>query len=85
VIHRSMMNMMMLTSQLADRDHTLAFHQAIFEAIRRHDGAEAERLRMSIRKNTARKRLSAKASRYAVLSIGNSNPRVAAHIAWKCL
>ena len=87
VIHRSMMNMMMLTSQLVDRDHTLAFHQAIFEAIRRRDGAEAERhmrdhlidaralllqarqseaddrLRKSIRKNTASKRLSAKAGR----------------------
>jgi GntR family transcriptional repressor for pyruvate dehydrogenase complex len=82
-----MMNMMMLTSQLVDRDHTLAFHQAIFEAIRRRDGAEAERhmrdhlidaralllqarqseaddrLRKSIRKNTASKRLSAKAGR----------------------
>jgi GntR family transcriptional repressor for pyruvate dehydrogenase complex len=81
VIHRSMMNMMMLTSQLVDRDHTLAFHQAIFEAIQRRDGPEAERhmrqhlvdaralllqarqseanerLRRSIRKNTAKKRL----------------------------
>jgi GntR family transcriptional repressor for pyruvate dehydrogenase complex len=38
-----MMNMMMLTSQLVDRDHTLAFHQAIFQAIQRHDGPEAER------------------------------------------
>jgi GntR family transcriptional repressor for pyruvate dehydrogenase complex len=87
VIHRSMMNMMMLTSQLVDRDHTLAFHQAIFEAIQRRDGAEAERhmrdhlidapahllqaqqseaderLRKSIRKNTAKKRLAVKAGR----------------------
>jgi GntR family transcriptional regulator, transcriptional repressor for pyruvate dehydrogenase complex len=85
VIHRSMMNMMMLTAQMVDRDHTLAFHQAIFEAIQRRDGAEAERhmrnhlidaralllqarqsqaderLRSSIRKNTARKRVSVKA------------------------
>jgi len=76
-----MMNMMMLTSQMVDRDHTLAFHQAIFEAIQRRDGPEAERhmrqhlvdaralllqarqseanerLRRSIRKNTAKKRL----------------------------
>jgi GntR family transcriptional repressor for pyruvate dehydrogenase complex len=43
VIHRSLMNMMMLTSQLVDRDHTLAFHQAIFESIQRRDGLEAER------------------------------------------
>jgi GntR family transcriptional regulator, transcriptional repressor for pyruvate dehydrogenase complex len=87
VIHRSMMNMMMLTSQLVDRDHTLAFHQAIFEAIQRGDGAEAERhmrdhlidaralllqarqsqaderLRKSIRKNSARKRSAVKAGR----------------------
>jgi GntR family transcriptional regulator, transcriptional repressor for pyruvate dehydrogenase complex len=87
VIHRSMMNMMMLTSQLVDRDHTLGFHQAIFEAIQRRDGAEAERhmrdhlidaralllqarqseaderLRKSIRKNTAKKRLAVKAGR----------------------
>ncbi|MBT9331548.1 FadR/GntR family transcriptional regulator [Paracidobacterium acidisoli] len=43
VIHRSMMNMMMLTSQMVDRDHTLAFHQAIYEAIARGNGAEAAR------------------------------------------
>jgi DNA-binding FadR family transcriptional regulator len=82
-----MMNMMMLTAQMVDRDHTLAFHQAIFEAIQRRDGPEAERhmrdhlidaralllqarqseanerLRKSIRKDTAPKRLSAKATR----------------------
>jgi GntR family transcriptional regulator, transcriptional repressor for pyruvate dehydrogenase complex len=87
VIHRSMMNMMMLTSQLVDRDHTLAFHQAIFEAIQRRDGPEAERhmrdhlidaralllqarqseaderLRKSIGKNTAKKRVAVKAVR----------------------
>src|ERR1700691_6307060 len=87
VIHRSLINMMMLTSQLVDRDHTLAFHQAIFESIQGRDGLEAERhmrdhlidaralllqarqseaderLRKSIRKNTARKRLSVKAAR----------------------
>ena len=33
----------MLTSQLVDRDHTLAFHRSIFEAIQRRDAAEAER------------------------------------------
>ena len=43
VIHRSLMNMMMLTSQLVDRDHTLAFHRSIFKAIERRDAAEAER------------------------------------------
>ena len=43
VIHRSLLNMMMLTSQLVDRDHTLAFHQAIFESIRLHNPGEAER------------------------------------------
>jgi GntR family transcriptional repressor for pyruvate dehydrogenase complex len=87
VIHRSLMNMMMLTSQLVDRDHTLAFHQAIFESIQRRDGLEAERhmrdhlidaralllrarqsqaderLRKSIRQNTASKRLAGKTAR----------------------
>jgi GntR family transcriptional repressor for pyruvate dehydrogenase complex len=43
VIHRSMMNMMMLTSQLVTQEHTLAFHQAIYSAIARHNGAEAAR------------------------------------------
>ena len=43
VIHRSLLNMMMTTAQLVDRDHTLAFHQAIFESINQHDPPEAER------------------------------------------
>src|ERR1700761_5932216 len=43
VIHRSMLNMMMTTSQLVDREHTLAFHQAIFQSIRQRNGADAER------------------------------------------
>jgi GntR family transcriptional repressor for pyruvate dehydrogenase complex len=43
VIHRSLLNMMMMTAQLVDRDHTLAFHQSIFESIQRRDSAEAER------------------------------------------
>jgi GntR family transcriptional regulator, transcriptional repressor for pyruvate dehydrogenase complex len=43
VIHRSLFNMIMLTSQLVDRDHTLAFHQAIFESIRLRNGGDAER------------------------------------------
>jgi len=43
VIHRSLLNMMMMTAQLVDRDHTLAFHQAIFESIQRRDPTEAER------------------------------------------
>ena len=43
VIHRSLLNMMMLTSQLVDRDHTLVFHKAIFAAIQQRDAAEAER------------------------------------------
>jgi GntR family transcriptional repressor for pyruvate dehydrogenase complex len=42
VIHRSLLNMMMMTSQLVDRDHTLAFHQAIFESIQQRDPAKAE-------------------------------------------
>jgi GntR family transcriptional regulator, transcriptional repressor for pyruvate dehydrogenase complex len=87
VIHRSLLNMMMLTSQLVDRDHTLAFHQAIFESIQQRNGPEAERhmrdhlidvrallmqarqseaderLRKSIRRNTAKKRLAGKAVR----------------------
>jgi GntR family transcriptional repressor for pyruvate dehydrogenase complex len=43
VIHRSLLNMMMLTSQLVDRDHTLVFHQAIFDSIQRRNAADAER------------------------------------------
>jgi GntR family transcriptional regulator, transcriptional repressor for pyruvate dehydrogenase complex len=43
VIHRSMMNMMMLTSQMVDRDHTLAFHKAIYDAIERREASEAAR------------------------------------------
>jgi GntR family transcriptional regulator, transcriptional repressor for pyruvate dehydrogenase complex len=43
VIHRSLLNMMMLTSQLVDRDHTLVFHQAIFDSIQRRNSADAER------------------------------------------
>jgi len=43
VIHRSMMNMMMVTSQLVTQEHTLAFHQAIYDAIARQNGAEAAR------------------------------------------
>src|SRR5579862_3034286 len=43
VIHRSLLNMMMMTSQLVDRDHTLAFHQAIFESIKQRNPADAER------------------------------------------
>jgi GntR family transcriptional repressor for pyruvate dehydrogenase complex len=43
VIHRSMMNMMMLTAQLVDRDHTLEFHQAIVDAIGKRNAADASR------------------------------------------
>jgi GntR family transcriptional repressor for pyruvate dehydrogenase complex len=43
VIHRSLLNMMMLTSQMVDRDHTLDFHQAIFESIRQRNAGDAER------------------------------------------
>jgi GntR family transcriptional repressor for pyruvate dehydrogenase complex len=43
VIHRSLISMMMLTSQQVDRDHTLAFHEAIFESIRARNAGDAER------------------------------------------
>jgi GntR family transcriptional regulator, transcriptional repressor for pyruvate dehydrogenase complex len=68
VIHRSLINMMMLTSQLVDRDHTLAFHQAIFESIRLRNAGDAERhmrdhlidarsLLLQAQKNEAKERL----------------------------
>lgn len=46
VVHRSLENLITLTSQLVDPAHTLNFHVKIFNAIRRHDPDEARR-RMS--------------------------------------
>ncbi len=37
IIHRAMLNMMMVTSQLVDLEHTLHFHQPILAAIERRD------------------------------------------------
>jgi GntR family transcriptional repressor for pyruvate dehydrogenase complex len=43
-IHRAMLNMMMVTSQLVDLQHTLQFHKPILVAIERRDPALASRL-----------------------------------------
>jgi GntR family transcriptional regulator, transcriptional repressor for pyruvate dehydrogenase complex len=44
IIHRAMLNMMMVTSQLVDLEHTLHFHQPIFVAIQQRDPVLAARL-----------------------------------------
>jgi GntR family transcriptional repressor for pyruvate dehydrogenase complex len=38
-----MTSSILLTSQLVDWDHTLSFHQPIYQAIRRRDAEEARR------------------------------------------
>lgn len=43
-IHRAMLNMMMVTSQLVDLEHTLHFHQPILVAIEQRDPVLASRL-----------------------------------------
>jgi GntR family transcriptional repressor for pyruvate dehydrogenase complex len=43
-IHRAMLHMITVTSQLVDLEHTLAFHKPILTAIERRDPAEASRL-----------------------------------------
>jgi GntR family transcriptional regulator, transcriptional repressor for pyruvate dehydrogenase complex len=43
-IHRAMLNMMMVTSQLVDLEHTLKFHQPILVAIEQRDPVLASRL-----------------------------------------
>ena len=43
-IHRAMLNMIMVTSQLVDLEHTVAFHKPILAAIEQRDAALASRL-----------------------------------------
>lgn len=43
-IHRAMLNMIMVTSQMVDLEHTVAFHKPILAAIEARDGALAARL-----------------------------------------
>jgi GntR family transcriptional regulator, transcriptional repressor for pyruvate dehydrogenase complex len=43
-IHRAMLNMMMVTSQLVKLEHTLSFHKPIFAAIEQRDSALASKL-----------------------------------------
>ena len=43
-IHRAMAKMMLVTSQLVDLEHTLAFHKPIMQAIERRDGDRAAKL-----------------------------------------
>ena len=44
MIHRAMLNMMMVTSQLVDLEHTVAFHKPICTAIEQRDAALASKL-----------------------------------------
>ena len=46
IIHREMLKMITMTSQLVDLEHTLDFHKPIFNAIQKRDSALAERLMM---------------------------------------
>ena len=46
-IHRAMLNMIMVTSQLVDLEHTLSFHKPILLAIERRDAKLASSLMMS--------------------------------------
>jgi len=43
-IHRAMLNMIMVTSQLVDLEHTVAFHKPILAAIEQRDAALAHKL-----------------------------------------
>ncbi|HEX4284807.1 MAG TPA: FadR/GntR family transcriptional regulator [Terracidiphilus sp.] len=43
-IHRAMAKMILVTSQLVDVEHTLAFHKPIMQAIERRDGEKAAKL-----------------------------------------
>jgi len=43
-IHRAMLNMMMVTSQLVELEHTVAFHKPIFAAIEQRDAVLASKL-----------------------------------------
>lgn len=42
-IHRAMLDMITVTSQMVDLDHTLAFHKPIFKAVERRDPGDAAR------------------------------------------
>jgi len=44
LIHRAMLNVMLVTSQLVELEHTLAFHKPIFNAIKQRDAELARRL-----------------------------------------
>jgi GntR family transcriptional repressor for pyruvate dehydrogenase complex len=46
-IHRAMVNMIMVTSQLVELEHTLAFHKPIFAAIEQRNAALASKLMMA--------------------------------------
>ena len=43
-IHRAMLSMIMVTSQLVDLEHTVAFHKPILSAIEQRDAPPASRL-----------------------------------------
>jgi GntR family transcriptional repressor for pyruvate dehydrogenase complex len=46
-IHRAMLNMMIVTSQLVDLEHTLQFHRPILDAIEQRDSDLAARLMLN--------------------------------------
>ncbi len=52
-IHRAMLNMMMVTSQLVDLEHTVAFHKPILAAIEGRDAELASRLMTAHLKDAA--------------------------------
>jgi DNA-binding FadR family transcriptional regulator len=43
MIHRAMLNMMMVTSRMVDLEHTLRFHIPIMEAIEQREPRQASR------------------------------------------
>jgi GntR family transcriptional repressor for pyruvate dehydrogenase complex len=43
-IHRAMLNMMMVTSQMVDLEHTVAFHKPILAAIEQRNASQASKL-----------------------------------------
>lgn len=52
-IHRAMLNMMMVTSQMVDLEHTVAFHKPILAAIEQRNAALASKLMTAHLKDAA--------------------------------
>ena len=82
VVHQSLEQLIHLTSQLVEPEHTLHLHKRVFAAIKRHDAAEARR-RMAAHLEDARDLLKAAAdlqdqsslhNRIGALLSGTSGP-----------